>query len=825
MNDTSESVSLTVNTVSSANNDSSDSLTDQNDCLFDNVTYLELTIIHVGHITPVETTNLLKPFLIRNGFMSDELKDSTGLEMSIAESLVVLMGGTISAEWKELDAGGGMGIINIQIPVFEVEDHVSSISSNLSSQLEPHESISIGSTIKSSVGSTIKSSAGSTTSRSITYASSIMERHSVGGESSRRTTLNTPKSPLKQNELSNFKTSLRGSSMRKQVHYNMYTPRLDREETSGFDSNTQSMSSQNQSKVNTPINLPLANFSVSSSNEFNSATTNTNSTFSAPRNNPPTGATKTKRVTSILRKASVQNPKKQVRYADEDSEQPQASWQSIQFSEYDSSIIQSMSVPTLQHSNFIGDSGHTFVRSKSLETDGDGFYPCSFDAETRLMPTSTNKIPIDFGGKDENAYLQGKILIVDDSSVFRHIIKKMLQVISKEYDITEVADGLEAIATIQQEHYNIVFMDLEMPKLNGHSASKKLREFGHTVPIIAVSAQSLTADEISYLEHSGITEVISKPVSKDLLRSIMKKFNKKIQIPSRHFSEIVPEEEAGIFVRSTSDVAIPPNRRQYSSLSSPQSQSSADFSCSATPIHSIVRSNNTKSYETSPQPPIQSSKKYAHCPEIATKSRPSPPLQIQQQLRLYAANAMDKNAAGVSTPPAHFQQQKAPMKQESHVSIPIASKPVVLVVDDSLINRQILVKMLKSLGLFSDIVEVATGLDAVKMCHLKKFSIIFMDLEMPGMNGDEAAARIRATGNMTPIVAVTGNIVRAEDKSPLRELRITEILTKPVSKHAIQAICNNYINDSKGNVEVNGTSAKGDPRKESVATLVGITLS
>ncbi|KAJ3017406.1 UNVERIFIED_CONTAM: hypothetical protein HDU68_011698 [Siphonaria sp. JEL0065] len=135
---------------------------------------------------------------------------------------------------------------------------------------------------------------------------------------------------------------------------------------------------------------------------------------------------------------------------------------------------------------------------------------------------------------------------------------------------------------------------------------------------------------------------------------------------------------------------------------------------------------------------------------------------------------------------------------------------------------EILVKLLEREGKFQEIVEVSNGLDAVKMCMLKKFSVVFMDLEMPGMNGDEATARIRASGNNVPIIAVTGNLVRAEDLNPLRAVGVTQTLTKPVSRQMIQSICNKILGELGGGVDACGAGNAGDEkRKESIATLVG----
>ncbi|KAJ3065117.1 hypothetical protein HDU98_011478 [Podochytrium sp. JEL0797] len=117
----------------------------------------------------------------------------------------------------------------------------------------------------------------------------------------------------------------------------------------------------------------------------------------------------------------------------------------------------------------------------------------------------------------------------------------------------------------------------------------------------------------------------------------------------------------------------------------------------------------------------------------------------------------------------------------------------VLVVDDSLINRAILVKILEKFGHFNEIIEVSAGHDAVRLCQQKKFCLIFMDLEMPVMSGEEAAVRIRSLGVSTPIIAVTGNAVRGDDITPLRQAGISEIIKKPVDRQRVVELCKSFV--------------------------------
>ncbi|KAI8834394.1 hypothetical protein BJ741DRAFT_609848 [Chytriomyces cf. hyalinus JEL632] len=82
---------------------------------------------------------------------------------------------------------------------------------------------------------------------------------------------------------------------------------------------------------------------------------------------------------------------------------------------------------------------------------------------------------------------------------------------------------------------------------------------------------------------------------------------------------------------------------------------------------------------------------------------------------------------------------------------------------------------------------------------MRQFSIIFMDLVMPGMNGEEAAARILSSGVETPIVAVTGNIVRGSDGNTLKSVGIHNVLMKPVDRTAANDLCRQLLGKESPN--------------------------
>ena len=86
-----------------------------------------------------------------------------------------------------------------------------------------------------------------------------------------------------------------------------------------------------------------------------------------------------------------------------------------------------------------------------------------------------------------------KVLIVDDSVVYRSAIKSALTGSGQDYEIDIAANGKIAIDKLKMKEYDIVTLDLEMPVMDGLETIKAIREFNNKVPVIIFSAQNVNA--------------------------------------------------------------------------------------------------------------------------------------------------------------------------------------------------------------------------------------------------------------------------------------------------------------------------------------------
>lgn len=107
-----------------------------------------------------------------------------------------------------------------------------------------------------------------------------------------------------------------------------------------------------------------------------------------------------------------------------------------------------------------------------------------------------------------------KVLVVDDEDKIREVIREYAEF--EGYDVTEATNGLDAINLCKENDYDIIVMDIMMPKLDGFTAAKEIRKF-KDIPIIVLSARGEEYDKLYGFE-LGIDDYVVKPFSpKELL--------------------------------------------------------------------------------------------------------------------------------------------------------------------------------------------------------------------------------------------------------------------------------------------------------------------
>ncbi len=118
-----------------------------------------------------------------------------------------------------------------------------------------------------------------------------------------------------------------------------------------------------------------------------------------------------------------------------------------------------------------------------------------------------------------------KILVVEDDRAVRNLISTTLQINDYEYDLA--IDGKNALQLMTSNKYDIVFIDLGLPDIDGIEIIKKFRDFS-TTPIIVISARTNDEDKIEALD-AGADDFLTKPFNVDELlarvRSTLRRIN------------------------------------------------------------------------------------------------------------------------------------------------------------------------------------------------------------------------------------------------------------------------------------------------------------
>jgi CheY-like chemotaxis protein len=113
------------------------------------------------------------------------------------------------------------------------------------------------------------------------------------------------------------------------------------------------------------------------------------------------------------------------------------------------------------------------------------------------------------------------VLVVDDDPFIRKLIATTLEDVA-EFELHEASDGLEALTIAQREHPTLVFLDVDMPRLNGIDACRRLREQPDTRDTTIVMLTAAHGDGVErQAEEAGADLFLTKPFSPlDLLRLV-----------------------------------------------------------------------------------------------------------------------------------------------------------------------------------------------------------------------------------------------------------------------------------------------------------------
>lgn len=134
-------------------------------------------------------------------------------------------------------------------------------------------------------------------------------------------------------------------------------------------------------------------------------------------------------------------------------------------------------------------------------------------------------------------------------------------------------------------------------------------------------------------------------------------------------------------------------------------------------------------------------------------------------------------------------------EQQNSIGSTDNTEPAILVVEDNLINQRVLVALLKKMEYSADIAK--NGVDALRALQKKEYSLVFMDIQMPEMDGLEATRKIRSSTSDCinpdiPIIAFTAHTLK-EDRDLCMKAGMNDFMSKPLSHDALSSLLHRWL--------------------------------
>ncbi|KAI1850746.1 hypothetical protein JX265_004458 [Neoarthrinium moseri] len=176
-----------------------------------------------------------------------------------------------------------------------------------------------------------------------------------------------------------------------------------------------------------------------------------------------------------------------------------------------------------------------------------------------------------------------RVLVADDNSVNIEVVSKLLK-LEDIYDVTIAKDGQEAYDLVKANmdknlRFDVIFMDIQMPNLDGLQSTRLIRKMGYNSPIVALTAFSEESNVKECME-SGMDEFLAKPIRRPALKQVLKRF------------ATIPEEPetASIYPKKTSEKTSPSTETHHVEEKALPS------------THEVAEMNGTHTETTTPTP-------------------------------------------------------------------------------------------------------------------------------------------------------------------------------------------------------------------------------
>ena len=425
----------------------------------------------------------------------------------------------------------------------------------------------------------------------------------------------------------------------------------------------------------------------------------------------------------------------------------------------------------------------------------------------------------------ENKKRRMRILLVEDSIVNQQIALKIIEKLGFRVDVA--SNGEEAITALSGVMYDIVFMDVQMPVMDGIEATRHIRSGTRKtmypeIPIIAMTAHTLPGIQKQFQE-VGMNGTIIKPIHPDEILNSIQKFGKlctsnkeqdqdasndrMLSIENEHILTDTPQ------IQSTPSTSTKIDENKTSEIQESEHSKASDIFDRASILKRLdgdeelfqdIISDFLKDI-----PELSETLKMAinqkdfktisfiafTIKEGAVDISSEPIVQICDQLE---SAGKEQNIESVQ---ALYESLQSLIKQLKKAVSP--QKPEkdfsILVVEDEPTNQKLMQKILKKKNFSFKIVE--DGNKAISAMKQQRFDLIIMDIQLPGMDGMETTQRIRykepdIINPDVTVIAVSAHALK-EDQMLFSASDMDDFIEKPIQQDLLYKKIEYYMNKPK----------------------------
>ena len=144
------------------------------------------------------------------------------------------------------------------------------------------------------------------------------------------------------------------------------------------------------------------------------------------------------------------------------------------------------------------------------------------------------------------------VLVVEDNPINQQVAQELMQDVGARVAVAN--DGAQAVQLARAHHFDLVLMDLQMPIMDGITATRELRARGHRMPILAMTASAMAEDRERCLE-AGMTDYVPKPLDVDLMAAAL------ARVLGKRAADLLEPLPVAAMTASSADLIVEPLSR------------------------------------------------------------------------------------------------------------------------------------------------------------------------------------------------------------------------------------------------------------------------